>query len=338
MTASENRRIVLKSRPVGLPTAANFALETAPVPDPGDGEMLIRTLWMSVDPYIRGRISDRKSYAPPFGIDEPMDGYFVGRVEGSNGGRFAVGTHVAGIGGGWKDFHVADGKLLREADPGIAPLQANIGVLGMPGQTAYVGLLDLGEPKPGETVFVSAASGAVGAVVCQIAKIKGCRVVGSAGSDEKCAWLEREAGVDAAINYRTCGDLDAAVGAACPDGIDVYFENVGGEHLEVALNRMNLHGRIVACGMIAGYNDTKPRPGPANLFQVVGKRIRMQGFIVSDHRDRTDAFLADVGGWIRDGRIVWRETVVEGLGKAPEAFIGLFHGDNFGKMCVHVAD
>ena len=314
---TENRRIVLKSRPVGLPTPENFALENAPVPVPGQGEMLVRTLWMSVDPYIRGRISDRKSYAPPFGIGEPLDGYFVGRVEESKGGRFPAGTHVFGTGGGWRDYHAADGKALRAVDPDIAPLQANIGVLGMPGQTAYVGLLDIGRPKEGETVFVSAASGAVGAVVCQIAKLKGCRVVGSAGSDEKCAWLLDEAGVDAAINYRTCGDLEAALAAACPDGIDVYFENVGGEHLQAALSQMNFFGRIVACGMIAGYNDSAPRPGPNNLFLVVGRRIRMQGFIVSDHRERTEDFLGDVGGWIRDGKLRWRETVVEGLERAP---------------------
>ncbi len=338
MAANENRQIVLKSRPVGLPTPENFALENAPMPVAGDGEMLVRTLWMSVDPYIRGRISGRKSYAPPFGIGEPLDGYFVGRVEESKGGRFPAGTHVFGTGGGWRDYHTANGKALRAVDPDLAPLQANIGVLGMPGQTAYVGLLDIGQPKPGETVFVSAASGAVGAVVCQIAKLKGCRVVGSAGSDEKCAWLREQAGVDAAINYKTCGDLEAALAAACPDGVDVYFENVGGAHLQAALAHMNFFGRIVACGMIAGYNDTRPTPGPANLFFVVGKRIRMQGFIVSDHADRTDAFLADMGGWIRDGKLRWRETVVDGLEAAPGAFIGLFHGDNFGKMCVRVAE
>lgn len=335
---TENRQIVLKSRPVGLPIPENFALENAPMPVAGDGEMLIRTLWMSVDPYIRGRISDRKSYAPPFQIGEPLDGYFVGRVEESKGGRFPVGAHVFGTGGGWRDYHAADGKALRGVDPDIAPLQANIGVLGMPGQTAYVGLLDIGQPKEGETVFVSAASGAVGAVVCQIAKLKGCRVVGSAGSDEKCAWLRDEAGVDAAINYKTCGDLETALADACPDGIDVYFENVGGEHLQAALSLMNFFGRIVACGMIAGYNDSAPRPGPNNLFLVVGRRLRMEGFIVSDHRERTDDFLKDVGGWIRDGRLRWRETVVDGLESAPGAFIGLFHGDNFGKMCVRVAE
>jgi len=338
MAANENRRIVLKSRPVGLPTPENFALENAPMPVAGDGEMLVRTLWMSVDPYIRGRISGRKSYVPPFAIGEPLDGYFVGRVEESKGGRFPAGAYVFGTGGGWRDYHAANGKALRAVDPGLAPLQAHIGVLGMPGQTAYVGLLDIGQPKPGETVFVSAASGAVGAAVCQIAKLKGCRVVGSAGSEEKCAWLREEAGVDAAIDYKTCGDLEAALAAACPDGIDVYFENVGGAHLQAALTHMNAFGRIVACGMIAGYNDTRPTPGPANLFFVIGKRIRMQGFIVSDHADRTDAFLADMGGWIRDGRLRWRETVVDGLEAAPGAFIGLFHGDNFGKMCVRVAE
>ncbi len=335
---TENRRIILKSRPAGLPTPENFALESAPMPVVGEGEMLVRTLWMSVDPYIRGRISDRKSYAPPFQIGEPLDGYFVGCVEESKSGRFPAGTHVFGTGGGWRDYHATDGKALRPVDPNIAPLQAYIGVLGMPGQTAYVGLLDIGLPQTGETVFVSAASGAVGAVVCQIAKLKGCRVIGSAGSDEKCAWLRDEAGVDAVINYKVCGDLEAALAAACPDGVDVYFDNVGGAHLQAALSQMNFFGRIVACGMIAGYNDNAPRPGPNNLFLIVGRRLSIQGFIVSDHGARTDDFLADVSGWIREGKIRWRETIAEGLEAAPGAFIGLFHGGNFGKMCVKVAE
>ncbi len=335
---TENRRIILKSRPAGLPTPENFALESAPMPVVGEGEMLVRTLWMSVDPYIRGRISDRKSYAPPFQIGEPLDGYFVGRVEESKSGRFPAGTYVFGTGGGWRDYHATDGKALRSVDPNIAPLQAYIGVLGMPGQTAYVGLLDIGLPQTGETVFVSAASGAVGAVVCQIAKLKGCRVIGSAGSDEKCAWLRDEAGVDAVINYKVCGDLEAALAAACPDGVDVYFDNVGGAHLQAALSQMNFFGRIVACGMIAGYNDNAPRPGPNNLFLIVGRRLSIQGFIVSDHGAHTDDFLADVSSWIREGKIRWRETIAEGLEAAPGAFIGLFHGDNFGKMCVKVAE
>lgn len=332
------REIRLKSRPVGMPAPENFELAEVPIPEPGPGQMLIRTIWMSVDPYMRGRMSDRKSYAPPFEVGKAMDGRFVGEVMESNGGRFPKGTFVAGMGGGWKEYHVADGKGLFQANPDI-PLQAHIGTYGMPGMTAYVGLLDIGQPKPGETVLVSAASGAVGAVVCQIAKIKGCRVVGVAGSDEKCAWLKETAGVDGTVNYKHhkgADALEAAIAEYCPDGVDVYFENVGGDHLTAALNLLNQHGRIAACGMIARYNDADPQPGPPNMFLVVGKRIRMQGFIISDHNDRIPDFNRDMAQWIKEGKVKWRETVFEGLERAPEAFMGLFKGENFGKMLVRV--
>lgn len=332
------REVRLKSRPQGMPESGNFEIAETPMPEAGDGQMLIRTVYMSVDPYMRGRMSDRKSYAPPFEVGKAMDGRFVGEVMESRNGRFPQGAYVAGFGGGWKEYHVANGSGLQQIDPDLAPLPAWIGVLGMPGMTAYVGLLDIGQPKSGETVFVSAASGAVGALVCQIAKIKGCRVIGSAGSDEKCQWLLDEAGVDAAVNYKTCGDLEAAVAQHAPDGIDVYFENVGGEHLVAALNLMNMKGRIAACGMISRYNDKdgSPQPGPHNLFLVVGKRIRMQGFIISDHSDRISDFNRDMAQWIREGKVKWRETVFEGLERAPEAFMGLFKGENFGKMLVRV--
>ncbi len=331
-----SREIRLKRRPVGMPEPADFELAEVAVPATGQGEMLIRTVYMSVDPYMRGRMSDRKSYAPPFQLGQAMDGRFVGEVVESRGGRFAVGDYVAGMGGGFREYHVSNGAGLYKADPAVAPIQSYIGVLGMPGMTAYVGLLDIGQPKPGETVFVSAASGAVGAVACQIAMIKGCRVVGSAGSDDKVAWLRDVAGIDGAINYKTCGDLEGTIAAQCPDGIDVYFENVGGAHLTAALNLMNPFGRIAACGMISRYNDTTPVAGPPNLFLVVGKRIRMQGFIVSDHADRLEDFQRDMGQWIREGRMKWQETTYEGLDKAPEAFMGLFKGDNIGKAVVRV--
>ena len=332
------REVRLKSRPVGNPGPDNFELAEVAMPQPGDGQMLIRTVCMSVDPYMRGRMSDRKSYAPPFEIGKAMDGRAVGQVMVSRNGRFKEGDYVAGMGGGWKEWHVADGKGLYKVDPSLAPLAAWIGVLGMPGMTAYVGLLDIGQPKAGETVFVSAASGAVGAVACQIAKIKGCRVIGSAGSEEKVRWLRDEAGVDAAVNYRTAGEegLEAAVAEHAPNGIDVYFENVGGAHLTAALNLMNPFGRIAACGMISRYNDTTPVAGPPNLFLVVGKRIRMQGFIVSDHADRLDDFQRDMAQWIRDGRMKWQETTYDGLENAPAAFMGLFKGENIGKAVVRV--
>jgi NADPH-dependent curcumin reductase CurA len=226
--------------------------------------------------------------------------------------------------------------MMQKVDPSLAPLQAYLGVLGLPGLTAYSGFLRIGQPKEGETVFVSAAAGAVGAVVCQIAKLKGCYVAGSVGSDEKAEWLRREAGVDAAINYKTCGNLEAAVKTAAPQGIDVYFENVGGEHLEVALSLMNRLGRIVACGMISQYNAVEPPPGPRNIILVVAKSLTLKGFIVSNYLDMVPSFFADMGQWIREGKIKWSETIVEGIANAPKAFLGLFTGANFGKMLVRL--
>ena len=335
--ASVNREIYLKSRPVGMPTAANFELVESPVPRPAAGQFLVRNIWMSVDPYMRGRMMDRESYVPPFEVGRPLDGGSVGRVVESKHGGFAAGDYVCGFAsGGWREYYVSDGAMMQKVDPALAPLQAYLGVLGMPGMTAYTSLLRIGEPKGGETVFVSAAAGAVGSVVCQIAKLKGCRVVGSVGADDKARWLLDEAGIDAAVNYRTCGNLLAAVRAACPGGIDIYYENVGGEHLEVALELMNKYGRLVMCGMISMYNSVEPPPGPRNLMYVVGKSLKMQGFIVTDFLDLVPQFFADMGGWIAAGKIKWRETVVDGIENAPQAFLGLFKGENTGKMLVRL--
>jgi NADPH-dependent curcumin reductase CurA len=332
-----NREIHLKSRPSGMPTAANFELVETPVPKPGPGQFLVRNIFMSVDPYMRGRMMDRESYVPPFQVGKALDGGSVGRVVESNHDGFKAGDYVCGFAtGGWREYWVSDGTMMQKVDPNLAPLQAYLGTLGMPGLTAYSGLLRIGDPKPGETVFVSAAAGAVGAIVCQIAKIKGCRVVGSVGSDDKAAWLVREAGADGAVNYKTCGNLEAAVKKECPKGIDVYFENVGGEHLEVALSLMNRQGRIVACGMISMYNAVEPPPGPRNIVFIVGKSIKMQGFIVSDFLDMVPSFYADMGQWIREGKIKWQETVLDGIDKAPQAFLGLFSGANAGKMLVRL--
>jgi NADPH-dependent curcumin reductase CurA len=248
---------------------------------------------------------------------------------------FQVGDYVSAA-RGWREYFVSDGTDLIKIDPRLAPIQTYLGALGMPGMTAYVGLLHIGKPKTGETVFVSAASGAVGAVVCQIAKIKGCRVIGSAGSREKVAWLMNEAGIDVAFNYKEVGDLVAEVGKHGPKGIDVYFENVGGRHLEAALEHMNFFGRIVMCGMISRYNATEPEPGPYNLFYVTTRRLTIQGFIISDHLDRRSQFLKDMGQWIAEGRIKWKETIVAGIEKAPKAFLALFRGENFGKMLVKI--
>jgi hypothetical protein len=337
MAERVNREIHLKSRPVGMPRAENFELVERPMPKPGGGQFLVRNLFMSVDPYMRGRMMDRESYVPPFQVGQALDGGSVGRVVESNHDGFKPGDYVCGFAaGGWREYWVSDGMMVQTIDPAIAPVQAYLGTLGMPGLTAYSSLLRIGEPQPGETVFVSAAAGAVGSIVCQIAKIKGCRVVGSVGSDEKVEWLVRTAGADAAVNYKTCGNLEAAVKKECPKGIDIYYENVGGEHLEVALNLLNQRGRIVACGMISMYNAVEPPPGPRNIVLIVGKSLKMQGFVVSNYLDMVPSFFADMGQWIREGKIKWEETIVDGIEKAPSAFLGLFTGANVGKMLVRL--
>lgn len=330
-----NREIHLKSRPEGMPTEDHFELVETPVPEPKAGQVLVRNIYMSVDPYMRGRMAEGKSYVEPFQIGKPLDGGCVGRVARSENDRFPEGTYVLGS-QGWREYYVSDGAELTRIDPDIAPIQAFLGVVGMPGMTAYTGLLKIGRPKKGDTVFVSAASGAVGSVVCQIAKIKGCRVVGSAGSNEKIEWLRSKAGIDHAIHYKKTDDLAAELKERCPNGIDVYFENVGGDHLEAALTNMNQLGRIVMCGLISQYNAEEPPCGPGNLFNVITKSLTVQGFIVSDHMDEYSRFLSDMAEWIQAGKIQWKETVANGIENAPKAFIGLFRGENFGKMLVKV--
>ena len=269
-----SREIILKSRPVGIPKENNFELVEKPVPEPRHNQLLVRNLYMSVDPYMRGRMIDRKSYVPPFQVGQTLEGGSVGEVLESNNDRFKPGDVVVSS-LGWREYFVSDGAGLTRIDPGNVPVQAYLGTLGMPGLTAYCGLLEIGRPAEGETVFVSAAAGAVGSVVSQIARIKGCRVVGSAGSDEKVAWLKEAAGADEAFNYKTAGDLVETVGRLNPDGIDVYYENVGGRHLEAALEHMNTRGRLVMCGMIGQYNAVKPPAGPYNLGYVISKQLRM---------------------------------------------------------------
>ena len=336
MTSVTSREIHLRSRPHGLPTADNFALVSVEVPTPSHpDQVLVRNQFISVDPYMRGRMRDTRSYTPPFGLDEPLTGGAVGEVVSSTSDQFAEGDFVLHM-FGWREYALAEPRHLTKVDPSLAPLQSFLGVLGMPGMTAYVGLLDIGKPQPGETVFVSGAAGAVGSEVCQIAKIQGCRVVGSTGSQVKAGWLEEVAGVDVAINYKETSNLRRELKKACPDGIDVYFENVGGVHLEAALQYMNNSGRIAVCGMISMYNATSAQPGPANLALMIGRRLKMQGFIVSDHLERRDDFLRDVSGWMREGKLKWEETILEGIESTPEAFIGLFHGENLGKMLVKV--
>ena len=329
-----SREIRLQSRPLAAPEPANFELVDVEVPAPEQGQVVVRNAYISVDPYMRGRMNAGPSYAAPFELGEALQGGAVGTVVESRSEAFASGDLVLSN-LGWREAFVGAPEALTRLDPDVDRVSDYLGVLGMPGMTAYVGLLDIGQPAAGETVFVSAAAGAVGSVVGQFAAIRSCRVVGSVGSAEKAAWITDDLGFDHAVNYRS-EELGPALAAACPDGIDVYFDNVGYDHLEAAIAHMNPHGRIVACGSIAGYNAAQPRPGPTNLALIVRNRLTMRGFIVSDHADRRDAFLTDVRRWRAEGAIRSRETVIEGLERAPEALLGLFAGANIGKMVVQL--
>ncbi len=329
-----NREIHLASRPSGFPEDANFRLVERPMPEIGDGQVLVRNVFMSVDPSMRGRMNDVRSYVPSFQIDQPLQGRAVGQVMRSNHPGFAEGDCVSGS-VGWREYHAADGTSLTKIDRLAAPLSAYLGVLGSTGLTAYVGLLDIGKPKPGETIFISGAAGGVGSIVGQIAKMKGLRVVGSAGSDAKVKALREDLGFDAAFNYKT-GSLDAALRDACPNGIDIYFDNVGGDHLRAALDRMNMFGRIPVCGMISQYNEATPPPGPANLVNLILRRLTMTGFIIIDHQDRQPAFFQDMATWLRAGLIKNPETIVEGIENAPRAFMGMLRGENMGKALVRI--
>ena len=333
--ATTAREVRLKSRPIGLPAAENFEIAAIDLPEPGAGEVLVRNLWMSVDPYMRGRMYDRPSYVPPFQIGEALAGGAIGRVEESNDPNLKPGDLVESM-LGWRDAFVGYGAALQKLPQENVPPQAYLGVLGMPGLTAYAGLARIGDPKAGETIFVSGAAGAVGATVCQIAKLRGCKVVASAGTDKKLEWL-KALGVDAGVNYKTCGNLLKAVQAAAPQGIDIYFDNVGGEHLEVALEVARPHARFIECGMISAYNDTELKPGPRNIIYVVGKSITMQGFIVMNYWDMRDQFRTEMTQWIKDGAIRWEETIADGIENAPKAFLNLFTGANTGKMLVKLA-
>ncbi|MDI6101020.1 NADP-dependent oxidoreductase [Actinoplanes sp. NEAU-A12] len=328
------KEIRLAARPVGWPTAETFEIAETPVPEPGPGQVLIRNVYMSVDPYMRGRMNDVKSYMPPFAVGEPLDGGAIGEVVTSHAENVPVGSYVVHS-LGWREYSVADAARVRVVDPAAAPtLSAYLGLLGMTGLTAYVGLLDIAQFKEGDTVFVSGAAGAVGSVVGQIARLRGAkRVIGSAGSAEKTRHLIDDLGFDAAFNYKDAPVRDQ-LRAAAPDGVDVYFDNVGGDHLEAAISTLNKFGRIAMCGAIAQYNDVAPPAAPRNLASAIGKEINLRGFLVGNHSHRMPDFVAEVGGWLRSGRITARETIVDGLENAPEAFLGLLRGDNTGKMVV----
>ena len=330
-----SREIRLRSRPEGEPGPRNFELAEAGVPPPRAGEVQVRNRWMSVDPYMRSRMIDRPSYVPPFQLGRALEGGAIGEVVASEAEGFAPGDVVLSM-LGWREAFTAPAKHLTRLETFGLPEQAFLGAAGMPGLTAWVGLLKIAEARDGDTVFVSAAAGAVGSVACQIAKAKGCTVIGSAGGAEKIAFLE-EIGVDHAIDYKAEPDLSAALARAAPKGIDVYFDNVGGDHLEAALAAARPYARFALCGAISQYNDLQAAPGPRNLFFVIGKRLRLQGFIVSDHMAETPTFLSELSGWVREGRLKWRETVDEGIESAPGAFTKLFTGGNVGKMLVKLA-
>ncbi|WP_236240584.1 NADP-dependent oxidoreductase [Streptomyces sp. CC228A] len=323
----------LVARPQGWPAPEDFALREAPVSAPGEGRILVRNLHFSVDPYMRGRMNDVKSYVDPYALDRPMEGGAVGEVIASEAEGFDVGDHVL-HGLGWREYAEVEARHAAKVDACLAPLSYYLGVLGMPGLTAYAGLLEVASFKEGDAVFVSGAAGAVGSLVGQIARLKGAsRVVGSAGSDEKVRKLVEGYGFDAAFNYKS-GPVKDQLKKAAPDGIDVYFDNVGGEHLEAAISALNVHGRAALCGMIAQYNDTEPAPGPRNLIQAISKRLRLQGVLVGDHYGMQQRFVEEVSGWLRSGEMTYDETVVEGIENGVEAFLGMLRGANTGKMIV----
>jgi hypothetical protein len=331
MSNLTSREVRLASRPVGLPTPENFVLSEIKLEALQDGMVLVRNLYMSVDPYMRGRMNEGKSYVPGFELGKPLDGGGIGEVIESRAKEFKPGDIVVSN-FGWREYFSASPKELRAVERGIQPLSVYLGALGMTGMTAWIGLR-LAELKSGETIFISGAAGAVGNVAGQLAKIKGCRVIGTAGSEEKLLFLRNECGFDGAFNYKT-GPIGKQLNSEAPDGIDVYFDNVGGEFLEAALSELRLHGRIIACGGISGYNDKKLRPGPPNLFNMITKRLTMKGMIVRDWLDLQAEFEKEVGSYLLAGKLKNKETVVNGIEKAVEAFIGLFAGKNVGKMVV----
>jgi hypothetical protein len=337
-----NKKILLASRPKGMPTLDNFEIAPAEMPQPQEGEVLIRTLYLSVDPYMRGRMNEGRSYVPPFALREVITGGGVGEVVASRADAFQPGDIVTGP-LEWQLYSVARvaqgaNASIRKVDPTLAPVTTALGVLGMPGLTAYFGLLDIGQPAEGETVVVSGAAGAVGTLVCQIARIRNCRVVAIAGSDDKNRYLTGELGVDAAINYKTSADMKAALREACPGGVDVYFDNVGGEISDHVNPLINQGARIVICGQISLYNLERQDVGPRVQPYLLVKRALMRGFIVSDYAARSAEGIRQLGQWLAAGKLRYAENIVEGFENTPQAFLGLFTGDNLGKQLVKVAD
>jgi NADPH:quinone reductase len=332
-----NRQITLASRPVGYPKVSDFHLVYSPVPSPTAGEVMVRSVYLSLDPYMRGRMNDAESYARPVALGEVMPGGAVAFVQESAHPEYRSGDAVEGM-LGWQEYAVAPGRELRKIDPSSAPISTALGVLGMPGLTAFFGLLDICDPQPGETVVVSGAAGAVGTLVGQIAKIKGCRVVGVAGSDAKISWLRDELGFDAALNYKTAEGFDGKLETLCPDGIDVYFDNVGGAITDAVMRLINARARISLCGQISQYNLAEPEMGPRWLTQLIVKQAKLQGFLVSGYAERFPDGLEQLGVWLKQGKLKYREEVAQGIEAAPQAFIGMLQGKNQGKQLVQLSE
>lgn len=333
----KTKSILLKSRPQGLPAQDNFEFKDETLPALQEGQLLLKALYISVDPYMRGRMSDAKSYVAPYELGEPISGGVVAEVVQSRSGRYSEGAVVLGN-LPWQTYSVHEGKGLQPLNPDVAPLSYHLGILGMPGMTAYCGLLYIGEPKAGETVVVSGAAGAVGTVVGQIARLKGCRVVGITGSDDKISYLKNELGFDEAINYKTTDNMRKALQAACPDGVDIYFDNVGGEISDAVYTLLNKFARIAVCGQIAHYNATSVPTGARVEPTLLKLSALMKGFIVSDYAARFPEAAKEMAEWLKAGKLQYREHVVEGFENLPQAFLGLFSGENTGKLLVKVAD
>ena len=337
VASTVNRQFVLASRPAGLPEESNFKMIETPIPELQDGEFLARAMYISVDPYMRGRISQARSYAAGVEIGGVMVAGGVARVVASKNPNFAVGDIVDPY-MGWQEYVVSNGRGLRKLDPSVAPVSTALGVLGMTGLTAYFGLLDICNPKPGETVVVSGAAGAVGSIVGQIAKIKGCHTVGIAGGDDKVEWILKDCGYDAAFNYKTTDNYGAKLKELCPKGIDVYFDNVGGAITDAVFMQINPFARLSICGQISQYNNAKPEMGPRLLGMLIVAKAKAQGFIVTDFMAKFPEAMAEMSAWYREGKLKYREDIVEGFENLPKAFIGLFHGENIGKRMVKVAE
>ena len=335
--ATVNRQVTLAARPVGFPKVSDFHLIYTPLPSPAAGQVLVRSIYLSLDPYMRGRMNDASSYARPTAIGEVMPGGAVAVVVESRDPAYLPGDTVEGM-LGWQEYAVVQGSELRKIDPASAPISAALGVLGMPGLTAYFGMLDVCDPQPGETVVVSAAAGAVGMIAGQIAKLRGCRVVGVAGSDPKIAWLLDELGFDAAFNYRTTENGYGELKGLCPAGVDVFFDNVGGVISDAVIRLINLKARIAVCGQVSQYNLEAPEHGPRWLGQLVVKRAKMEGFLVSDYAERFPEGLAQLAAWLKQGKLKYREDVAQGLESAPQAFIGMLQGRNHGKQLVQLSE